>query len=165
MDAAPVGTNHGSRGYQPAASTIRRAACGLRSMDQNEFVVVLGAYCGRKGLDANVLSGTFIDASQVPGGSKAQEDRIRELAEVLKRKDAELELAKRPQASPLTNQSIDDLAKQALRYGWVNLMVGAMKGLRDVLLNTEDWSKDVFVQKMWCLLHMEIHVQKTLAHW
>ena len=39
--------------------------------------------------------------------------------------------------------------------------VGALKGLRDIPLNAEDWSEDVFAQKMWCLLHMELKVQKS----
>ena len=135
-------------------------ACNMEQIETAEFVAVLGAYCGRKALRMDYMDGTFHEApptiTDLPATARAQEQRINELTAALQKKDAELEKARVPRAPPLTAARVNDLASTRMRFQWMNTLLSAMQGLQQVPLNAQDWTQDVFVQKVWCLLHLEM---------
>ena len=143
---------------QPLRSSA--AACNMAHVDTAEFVAVLGTYCGRKALRMYFLDATFHEAppmaTNVPAIARAQEQRINELTALLQRKSAEMAKNRVPRAQPLTAAHVNELASTKMRFQWMNTLLSAMQGLEQVPLNAQDWLQDVFVQKVWCLLHLEI---------
>ena len=140
-------------------------ACGMTGIDMPEFVTILGAYCGRKALRVDLWDGTFLEAPtaavESSAATRAQERHISELTAALQRKDDELQKARVPRPPPLTAQSVNDLAATQQRFQWMNTLASALQGLQQVPLNAADWTQDVFVQKVWCLLHIEIAAKKS----
>ena len=138
-------------------------SCSMTGVDMPEFVTILGAYCGRKALRVDLWDGTFFDAPsttfETSVVARAQERRINELTEltaVLQWKDDELQKARVPQPPPLNAKNVNDLAASQHGFHWMNTLASALQGLQQVPLNAEDWTQDVFVQKVWCLLHIEL---------
>ena len=66
-----------------------------------------------------------------------------------------------PRPPPLTAQNVNDLAATQQRFQWMNTLASALQGLQQVPLNATDWTQDVFVQKVWCLLHIELAAKKS----
>ena len=140
------------------------AACNMAHVDTTEFVAVLGAYCGRKALRMDFFDATLHEAppmpTHLPATARAQEQRINELTAALQRKNAELEKARVPRPPPLTATRVNELAGTKMRFQCMNTLLSAMQGLQQVPLNAQDWSQDVFVQKVWYLLHLEIATRR-----
>ena len=137
----------------------------MTGVDMPEFVTILGAYCGRKALRVDLWDGTFLDAPSITvdtsAAARAQERQMNELTAALQRKDDELQKARVPRPPPLNAKNVNDLAATPHRFQWMNTLTSVLQGLQQVPLNVDDCTQDVFVQKVWCLLHIELAAKKS----
>ena len=61
----------------------------------------------------------------------------------------------------MTVPDIDEPGKQAVTFSRMTTIVGALKAVRDDRLDADNWSNDILLQKMWCLMPTEVHVEKA----
>ena len=67
-----------------------------------------------------------------------------------------------PRPPPLHAKNVNDLAASQHRFQWMNTLASALQGLQQVPLNADDWTQDVFVQKVWCILQIELAGKKFI---
>ena len=127
-------------------------SCGMTGVDMPEFVTILGAYCGCKALRVNLWDGTFLDAPSTAvdtsAAARAQQRCINEPTAAFQPKDDELQKARVPRPPPLTAKNVNDLVASQHRFQWMNTLASALQALQQVPLNANDWTQDVFVQKV-----------------
>ena len=98
----------------------------------------------------------------ISAAARAQERRINVLTAALQHKDDELHKARVLRPPPLNAKNVNDVAASQHRFQRMNTFASPLQGLQQECLNADDWTQDVFVQKLWCFLHIKVATKKSI---